>query len=240
MRDARPLSIARSRCVVPPCQLGDVLRQDLLHAFQLRTGPLHHLGDLLEALAAQGDLSGPVDLGVAGEDLLDQGRAGTGHADDEDRPGRIESRAGQPLEEGGGEGVDDGVDEAPVVGRAVGISPQQELVARPGHWRARARPPPERTRRARRERLRRRRAASPDRRPGGSARGAGDGWPASRRPGACRDGSRRGGPGPSRGCRCNARPSGSMVSAWSFSPTSSCQRPRLKWALASAGWSRIA
>ena len=49
--------------------------------------------------AGQRDLAGPVDLGMAGEDLLDQRRARSGQADDEDGPWRFEPRAGQSIEE---------------------------------------------------------------------------------------------------------------------------------------------
>ena len=89
---------------------------------------MQQAGNLLEALAGQRDLAGPVDLGVAGEDLLDQGRARARQPDDEDGPGRLESRAGQPLEKAPRERRDQAVDEAPVLRRLVGTTPARELV----------------------------------------------------------------------------------------------------------------
>ena len=65
-------------------------------AFEGRRVQTEHAGNRLERLAAQPQLAGPVDLGMAGQHLLDQSRSRPRQAEDEDRQPRLAS-PGRPV-----------------------------------------------------------------------------------------------------------------------------------------------
>ena len=88
-------------------------------AVQGELGTVEQLGDGLERLAGQPQFARPVDLRVAGEHLLDQGRARPGQTEDEHRPARVQPHAGGALKEGRIELSQEVIDEELVIGRDV-------------------------------------------------------------------------------------------------------------------------
>ena len=103
----RPRAVAAQRLDIGRTQLAEIfvgrlgrlawLEDPVGAALEITLiGPSHLHHRLMHDL----DLAGAMDLGVAGEDLLDEGAAGARHAEDEDRQAGGIAHAGIALEEG--------------------------------------------------------------------------------------------------------------------------------------------
>jgi hypothetical protein len=108
-------------------ELGEVLAREPLQRMLVergdvldgRAGSARDVLDPFEGSSTEQSLTRSVDPGMAGQDLLDEGGTGSGHADDEDRPPRLQPEPGGSLEEIRGEGLDQPPHEPFVVLRAI-------------------------------------------------------------------------------------------------------------------------